>query len=98
MIFLLLIFGLLLKKKNEKPQKIFPINFMPKFHSIKANNFVHKIVNFDLTAGPTTVLGDILGLYCVGQCTADCKSNCIKKNFKNGFCVKQGGVNVCCCT
>ncbi|QCE11638.1 hypothetical protein DEO72_LG10g2873 [Vigna unguiculata] len=57
------------------------------------------LVALVLTSVPEAVTGITdPGLHCIGQCTGQCNTDCSKKGFKSGFCLKQGSVNVCCCS
>ncbi|KOM26790.1 hypothetical protein LR48_Vigan317s001100 [Vigna angularis] len=57
------------------------------------------LVALVLTSVPEAVTGITdPGFHCIGQCTPQCNTGCTKNGFKNGFCLKQGSLNLCCCS
>ncbi|CAJ1797915.1 unnamed protein product [Sphenostylis stenocarpa] len=57
------------------------------------------LVALVLTSVPEAVTGlTDPGLQCSGLCTTHCNAVCTHKGFKTGFCLKQGSLNLCCCS
>ncbi|KAK7373702.1 hypothetical protein VNO80_07118 [Phaseolus coccineus] len=57
------------------------------------------LVALVLTSVPEAVTGlTDPGLNCSGPCTPHCNTDCMKKGSKKGFCLKQGSLNLCCCS